>query len=85
MMEEKIFHLPAVAAELKNWVEARLHTDGTHHLEEILKLQDELSGSKANPVYVLVDPATGERLGRFEGATRDPDKFIAFLRSARPK
>lgn len=83
LMEEKVFRQPAVAAELQNVVEARLHTDGRRNLERILALQSELTGVTANPFYVLVDPKDGRVVARFAGATRDEQVFIQFLKSGR--
>ena len=82
-MEEKVFRQPAVAAELENVIEARLHTDGRRNLDRILALQSELTGVTANPFYVMVDPKSGQVVARFAGATRDEQTFIDFLRSGR--
>lgn len=79
-MEEKIFRLPAVAAELDRLIEARLHTDGTRNLERILALQQRFTGVQANPFYVLLDPASETIVARFGGATRDDAVFAEFLR-----
>ena len=82
-MEKKVFIKPAVAGLLeKDYVEARLHTDGHTNIERILELQKRLAESVANPIYVTVDPKSGTRLGKFEGATLgdgDEAKFIRFL------
>lgn len=78
-MEENVFPEPAVAGHLKNYVEARLHTDGRKNIERILQLQEDLARTAANPVYVLVDPADEREIARFEGATFDQDEFIDFL------
>ncbi len=83
LMEEKVFRQPAVAAELENVIEARLHTDGRRNLDRILALQSELTGVTANPFYVMVDPKSGAVVARFAGATRDEQTFIDFLRSGR--
>ncbi|MFN7964702.1 MAG: cytochrome c biogenesis protein CcdA [Acidobacteriota bacterium] len=83
LMEEKVFRQPAVAAELENVIEARLHTDGRRNLDRILALQNELTGVTANPFYVMVDPKSGQVVARFAGATRDEQAFIDFLRSGR--
>lgn len=81
MMEEKVFHRPAVAGILaQDFVEARLHTDGQRNVERILELQEELTGSVATPIYVILEPATGEKQRLFEGATYDAERFAAFLR-----
>ena len=85
-MEEKVFRLPAVAGLLsEGYVEARLHTDGKEGdpaYDRSRELQDELAGSKANPIYLIVDPASGETLDRFEGADLTGTRFEAFLREA---
>ena len=88
-MEETVFHLPAVAGILsQNYIEARLHTDGEEGVAEYdrsRKLQAELAGSIANPIYVIVDPRTGARMGQFEGADLAGKRFEAFLRQALEK
>ena len=85
-MEEKVFHRAAVAAELKNFVEARLHTDSGDSAKrsEFKALEMELASTQANPVYVILNPRTNTPLGIFEGATLlDDTPFIEFLRKAR--
>ncbi|MAE28211.1 MAG: hypothetical protein CMJ87_04400 [Planctomycetes bacterium] len=79
MMEEKVFPLPAVAGELNNMVEARLHTDGGPAMDENRELQLELTGSYANPYYLLLDSETEEVLGLQAGAT-SPETFLEFLK-----
>ena len=82
-MEEKIFRLPDVGRILKeSYVEARLHTDGTAHIERIRELQAELTGSVATPIYVVQDPRSRAVLGVFEGATFDGGEFAGFLAEA---
>lgn len=82
-MEEKIFRLPDVGRILKeSYVEARLHTDGTAHIERIRELQSELTGSVATPIYVVQDPTSSAVLGVFEGATFDGAEFAGFLEQA---
>jgi hypothetical protein len=79
-MEEKIFRLPAVAGVLdRSYVEARLHTDGEAHIDRIRDVQQELTQSIATPIYVLVDPTSGEKRAVFEGPTKDPQRFADFL------
>ncbi|MFT4541488.1 MAG: hypothetical protein ACI841_002380 [Planctomycetota bacterium] len=79
-MEKKVFIRPAVAGVLEGFVEARLHTDGSKNIDQILKLQTDMTQSVANPVYLVVDPATGEILSRRDGATlQDDQPFIDFL------
>ena len=82
-MEQKVFRRPAVAGILvKDFVEARLHTDTGDKLARahILELQKELSGSVANPFYVTMDPRSGKVLGKYAGATlADDSPFVEFL------
>ncbi|MBT3340390.1 MAG: hypothetical protein HOM34_06630 [Planctomycetes bacterium] len=85
MMEEKIFPLAAVAAELDFFVEARLHTDGAD-AEKVAKykaMQLEMANSYANPIYVVVDPQSGDVVGLQQGAEMDPTKFASWLQSLR--
>jgi len=76
-----MFPRPAVAGELRRYVEARLHTDGKTNLERILQLKRELTGTEANPVYVLIEPESGDVFGKFEGSTFDEQEFVEFLRT----
>ena len=79
-MEEKIFPRPAVARELQEkFIEARLHNDGGPKMEENRKLQDEKAGSKAAPIYVIIDPQTGQTLRKKAGVMTE-SKFLDFLR-----
>jgi len=56
-MEKDILPSPAVAGVLaERFVEARLHTDGTEHIERILEVQSHLTGSLAMPYYLVIDP-----------------------------
>ena len=81
-MEERTFREPAVAALLENdFIEARLHTDGVLNIDRILELQEELTGVRSNPYYVLVDPATGDVLGR-KGGAMSAEAFVEFLEQA---
>ena len=77
-MEKDIFLRPAVAGELNNLIEARLHYDGDHGVE-VRKLQDEMTHSSANPIYLLIKPETGEVLRRHDGYASEA-QFLEFLR-----
>lgn len=75
-----MFPSPAVAGILhESYVEARLHTDGTKNIERIRELQREMTHSIATPIYLLIDPKTGEEKGKFQGSTFDEGEFAAFL------
>lgn len=79
-MEEKVFHRAAVAAQLDNYIEARLHTDQGAPAARWRELIQELAQTLANPTYVIVDPRDDEVLGIFEGgAVLNDAPFIAFL------
>jgi hypothetical protein len=79
-MERLTFPSEEVAAELEPYfVEARLHTDDP--ALDFSGLQRELGAPFANPFYVLLDPASGERLG--DGSYMTRERFAGFLREAR--
>ena len=70
---------PAVAAVLnESYVEARLFTDGEQNIERILELQDKLSGTLANPTFVLVEPGAERKLYQLQGK-RSAKTFKRFL------
>ena len=76
-MEEGTFRVSAVAEILEErFVEARLHVDYKENLERQLDMVQ----SNAQPIYVVVDPATGEIHGeQFKGAALSDDEFIEWL------
>ena len=71
-MEDKVFPSPAVAGLMKRFVvESRQHTDTKNTLTDEQfamnrKAQAEIAGSKANPLFVLVDARTGAKLDVFK-------------------
>lgn len=84
-MEENFFPLPAVAGILEDgMIEARLHNDDPDvTLQAAIKaLQLEMTGSYATPIYLVIDPESGEELGRRDGALMDEEAFAGFLREA---
>lgn len=80
-MEETVFPLPAVKSALtEGFIEARLHTDGDHAAKPRNKeLQEKMTQSVANPIYVIVDPKTEKVLRRKAGKIAPAD-FELFLR-----
>ncbi|MCH2102514.1 MAG: hypothetical protein MK297_00725 [Planctomycetes bacterium] len=82
-MEKKVFPEPAVAGILNSkFIEARIHTDHEALGESNRALQLEMTGSVAQPIYLLLDPKSGEVHGRLDGATLgDNQPFIDFLES----
>jgi len=92
-MEKDIFSRPAVVGILSaGYVESRLHMDWQDNVAPELaalhrKIQKEFAESVAMPIYVIVNPKTGQRLGRFTlndagSASKDAWEaaFIAFLK-----
>ncbi len=80
-MEVSVFPQPAVAQHMNSVIEARLHAD-TSDVElraDIERRIDGIAKTFAQPVYVLMDPRTGQELARFEGASRTPEDFAKFL------
>lgn len=83
-MEEKIFLRPAVAGVLKKgFIEARLHADGPSEpkYDRIRELQKKLTNSVALPIFVIIDPKTGDKLRKKAGLMTEA-AFLNFLRGA---
>ena len=85
-MEEKVFPAGAVAPVLEeSFIEARLHTDIPEN-KSLLDLQLDMTGSLARPIYVVEDPATGQRaMSEMKAAFLGAERFAEFLRTAREK
>jgi thiol:disulfide interchange protein DsbD len=82
-MEANIFNRPDVSAELGQYVLARLYTDGEGPIyEKQQAFQERTFGTVALPLYAVID-GDGKVRATFEGLTRDPAEFIAFLQRAR--
>jgi thiol:disulfide interchange protein DsbD len=84
-MKANMFPRPEIAAEMKNYVLLELYTDGTDNASrENQQLQESKFSTIAIPYYAIVDPE--ERvIASFAGLTRDPQEFLAFLRSGPEK
>jgi hypothetical protein len=85
-MEVSIFPRKDVLPVLKRFVEIRLHTDKQKNAAEVERsrkfqeLKVRLTGSEANPIYVIVDPAQPEKvIDKFDGADLSGERFRAFL------
>ncbi len=85
-MEVSIFPRKDVLPVLKKLVEIRLHTDKQKTPAEearsrgFQELKVRLTGSEANPIYVIVDPAQPDRvIDKFVGADLGGERFRAFL------
>lgn len=86
-MENRVFQDPAVAGELKNFIEARLHVDGSGQVyEDQLELHMEMNETSARPYFVVVNPESLEPIQTFGRALvigESYEPFINFLRKAR--
>lgn len=80
-MEANMFPRDEVKRELEKFVRVRLYTDGEGEVyKRHQKLEQEKFGTVALPYYAVVDH-NGNPVAAFPGLTRNPDEFIAFLRT----
>ena len=78
-MEGNMFPLAEVHSRFQEMVLVQLYTDGTGAEHEAnSKFEQERFGTIALPLYVIMSPQ-GEVLAKYEGLTRDPEEFVAFL------
>lgn len=56
LMEHKVFTLPAVQQEFRKFVRVRLYTDGGPDKKRNQRLAQELGGTLALPLYVILEP-----------------------------
>lgn len=77
-MERTIFPVAEVQNAFQNFVLARLMTDTGPYARENEKLQIERFNTVALPLYAVISP-DDKILARFEGLTKDPVEFAAFL------
>ncbi len=56
LMEQRVFTLPAVERELSKFVRVRLYTDGGPDKRRNQRLAQELGGTLALPLYVILQP-----------------------------
>ena len=79
-MEANMFPREDVREELRQFVLVRLYTDGEGGIYERQQaLQQAKYKTVALPYYAVVDP-DGAAVGSFPGLTRDPARFLAFLK-----
>jgi thiol:disulfide interchange protein DsbD len=84
-MEANIFSRPDVSAELGQFVLSRLYTDGDGEMYERQQaFQEKTFGTVALPLYAVMTP-DGKVQATFSGLTRDPAKFVLFLKAARER
>ncbi len=81
-MKANMFTRPEIAEALKQFVLVELYTDGADPASERnQKLQQERFSTIAIPYYAILDADQNVR-ATFAGLTRNPEEFLAFLRSA---
>lgn len=84
-MEMKVLPRPEVVGLLKQFVRARLYTDGRKNVEELARsqrsqrLQQERYHTTALPFYALIR-TDGSDIATFPGLTRDVARFTEFLK-----
>ena len=84
-MRANILSRPEIAAALKNFVLVELFTDGADAASQAnAKLQLDKFNTVAEPYYVILDPDEN-LVAKFEGLTRDPAPFLAFLNQAQAR
>src|SRR5215471_5099996 len=80
-MDANMFPRPEIAEAVKELVPVELYVDGTDAAsEQNQKLEDERFNTASMPYYALLE-ADGKVVAQFGGATRDPEKFLAFLKT----
>jgi thiol:disulfide interchange protein DsbD len=81
-MEANMFTRPDVREELGRFILVRLYTDGDGEIyQKQQELQQRLYKTVALPYYAVVE-SSGSSVATFPGLTRDPERFLAFLRQA---
>jgi len=82
-MKSNMFPRPEIAAALNDFVLLELYTDGTDAASERnQKMLMDRFQTVAIPFYAILEP-DGRLLASFAGLTRNPDEFLAFLRTQR--
>lgn len=83
-MEVTVLSSNAVRPLLATFVEAHLHSDAADAALrlDIKRRAEEIAGTSAVPIYVVIDPRSGEQLGRLDGVDFGGDRFAKFLKDA---
>lgn len=79
-MEDNVFILPQVKDEFKKMVRTELYTDRARADDQKnQKLQQQLGGTIALPLYVIVSPE-GKVIAKYEGKAPNSQEFVDFLK-----
>jgi len=77
-----MFTRPEIASALEKFVRLELYTDGADPAsEENQRLQESRFRTVAIPYYAILSPDE-KVIATFAGLTRDPERFLSFLRLA---
>jgi len=80
-MDANMFPRPEITSAVEELIPVELYVDGVDAAsEQNQKLEDDKFKTAAMPYYALVD-ADERVVAQFGGATRDPSKFLAFLKT----
>jgi thiol:disulfide interchange protein len=80
-MKANMFPRPEINALLKDFILIDLYTDGTDQVSEVnQKLEESKFKTVAIPFYAILD-ADEHVIATFPGLTRNPEEFIAFLKT----
>jgi thiol:disulfide interchange protein DsbD len=80
-MDANMFTRPEIAEAVKELVPVELYVDGTDAAsEQNQKLEDDKFNTASMPYYALVD-SDEKIVAQFGGATRDPQRFLGFLKT----
>ena len=80
-MDANMFTRPEIAEAVKELVPVELYVDGTDAAsEQNQKLEDDKFNTASMPYYALVD-SDENIVAQFGGATRDPQRFLGFLKT----
>jgi len=80
-MKANMFPRPEIASALSRFIRVELYTDGTDEASaQNQTLQEEKFATVAIPYYAILDPEENI-IATFAGLTRDPEEFLAFLRT----
>jgi thiol:disulfide interchange protein len=81
-MKANMFTRPEIASALEKFVRLELYTDGADPAsEENQRLQESRFRTVAIPYYAILSPDE-KVIATFAGLTRDPERFLSFLRLA---
>lgn len=81
-MKANMFTRPEIASALEKFVLLELYTDGADAAsEENQRLQESRFRTVAIPYYAILSPDE-KVIATFAGLTRDPERFLSFLRAA---